>query len=243
MEFTFILVEPTVPGNVGASARALKTMGFNRLMVVNSDVHLLPEARWLAHGSADILDGIVKYDMLSEAVSGMDMVIGTTAKKRRVHSDHYLCSEIPGLISGKSGMLNNVAIVFGREESGLTNEELKLCNIFSRIPMHGKYPSLNLSQSVMLYAWELARFNIISSGPVETPLTKAPAMGKYKRLRTVVEGLLRRLGFDDKSAFYCRVMERLEVVGDKDAGLLLSVCSRVEEIFTGIDRFENHKGD
>lgn len=240
MKYTFILVEPAVAENVGSSARALKTMGFDRLVVVNSHVHQQPAARWLAHGSSDILDNIEVFNTLGEALQGMDLVIGTTAKKRRVHADHYFCSEIPRLINRKSGMVDTVALVFGREESGLTNEELKLCHLFTGIPMKKSYPSLNLAQSVMIYAWELSKFNTI---PIESKtvkydiatgsknlVAKRPSGEKLKHLRKSAETLLQTINYDRQSSVYLRIMERFEVMGDKDAGLILSVCSKLEKI-------------
>ena len=224
MNFSFILVEPSVPENVGASARALKTMGFDSLIVVNSKAHLQPEARWLAHGSEDVLDGIKVYDTLEEALHGMDLVLGTTAKKRRVYADYYSCDEIVPLIESKSTMLENIALVFGREESGLSNEELKLCHLFTGIPMRRKYPSLNLSQSVMIYTWELSRFRKI----FEKPVAKTPAAEKSGHLRKMVSDILCRIGYDKESAVFPRIMERTEAAGDKDAGLIMSVCSKLD---------------
>lgn len=268
MHFTFILVEPAVAENVGSSARALKTMGFERLVVVNSNVHKQPEASWLAHGSADILNKIEEFDTLGAAIRDMDLVIGTTAKKRRVYEDYYTCSEIPGILDSKVDMLENVAIVFGREESGLTNEELKLCNIFTGIPMKTKYPSLNLAQSVMIYAWELSKYGIASpestmagvpaglpdTGPVKheniiispPPLNhdsellkhhaNTPSDAKLRHLRKLAGEILVRIGFNKESAVYPRIMERLEATGNKDAGLIMSVCSKIDDILISLDR-------
>ncbi len=226
MRISFILVEPAVPENVGAAARALMTMGFDRLTVVNSVVHLKPEARWLAHGSEDILESIKSCDTLHEAVAEADLVIGTTAKRRRIYADHYPCYELPGIISQKAEMVENISVVFGREESGLTNEELKLCHIFSGIPMKGSYPSLNLAQAVMIYAWELSGLR----GRPARALAKSPSREKLRRLRTMAGELLAGVGFDKNSSVYNRIMERLEAAGDKDAGLIMSVCSKLEEL-------------
>ncbi len=225
MRFTFILVEPAVAENAGAAARALKTMGFDRLAIVNSRVHLQPEARWLAHGSTDILDNAFVYDSLEKAVEGEDLVIGTTAKRRRVHADHYFCSELPDIIKSREKLTEKISVVFGREESGLTNSELKLCNIFSAVPMKVRYPSLNLAQAVMIYAWEL-------SGLAETrpgSPAKRPSGEKFSHLRNLISRLLVRLGYDRRTALYNRIMERIETVGDKDAGLLMSAGKKVEE--------------
>ncbi len=226
MIITFVLVEPAVAENVGAVARALKTMGFDRLAVVNSDVHREPEARWLAHGSEEVLGKIEVHSTLQEAVAGADLVVGTTAKTRRTHSDYYTCNELPEILRQKGSMVEKLTVVFGREESGLTNEELRLCNIHSGIPMRTSYPSLNLSHAVMIYAWELSG---LQNDYVE-PDTKSPSPIKFRRLRTMAGDLLVNAGFDNRSSLYCRIMERLERVGDKDAGLIMSVCSKLEEL-------------
>jgi tRNA/rRNA methyltransferase len=235
-QFIFILVEPAVAENVGACARALKTMGFGRLAIVNSVVHRKPEAMWLAHGSADVMDGIEEFESLAEAVKESDLVIGTTAKKRRVHADYIPCYEIPALIDGKGPLIERVALVFGREESGLTNEELGLCNVFTGIPMQEDYPSLNLSQAVMIYAWEISRYFSTPALPVTPGLsrkpdlpTNAPSVYKLRHLRRMVKSLLGNIGFDDQDPLYNRIAERFEALNDKDAGLLLSVCSKIQE--------------
>ncbi len=225
LKFTFILVEPAVAENTGAAARALKTMGFDRLAIVNSDVHKRPEARWLAHGSTDILDNALVYDSLQDAVRDADLVIGTTAKRRRIHADHYSCTELPGIIRAREGMTTDVSLVFGREESGLTNEELSLCHIFSVVPMMVQYPSLNLAQAVMIYTWELSKL----LQPGKSQSAKRPSAEKYHHLRIQVAGLLELLKLDSRGALFNRIMERLEVVGDKDAGLIMSVAKKIEE--------------
>ncbi|MFP4367890.1 MAG: tRNA/rRNA methyltransferase [Bacteroidales bacterium] len=262
MQFTFVLVEPAVAENVGSSARALKTMGFEKLVIVNSHVHQQPEASWLAHGSADILNKIEEFDTLGAAIRDMDLVIGTTAKKRRVYEDYYTCNEIPEILDSKANMLENVAVVFGREESGLTNEELKLCHIFTGIPMKTTYPSLNLAQSVMIYAWELSQYGnaspkstmangrtgLLSTVPDDHDNTakgspsrnhdpqlskhpaNTPSAAKFRHLRKLAGDILIRIGFNRESAVYPRIMERLEAMGDKDAGLIMSVCSKIDDI-------------
>ncbi|MGE0087944.1 MAG: TrmH family RNA methyltransferase [Bacteroidales bacterium] len=92
IDIHFILVEPAVSENIGAAARALKTMGFSSLRLVKPANHLADEARWLAHASNDILENAHVFPSLKEAVKDMDWIIGTTAKKRKGKS---------GLLSGK----------------------------------------------------------------------------------------------------------------------------------------------
>ncbi len=223
---SFVLVEPAVAGNIGASARAMKTMGFERMALVNPRARLDGEAEWLAHGSASVLKNAIIYGSLKEAVEGFDLVIGTSAKPRRTSSDYYPCGKLPQFLSSKTGMAEKIAVVFGREESGLTNEEARLCNILSSIPMAAEYPSLNLSQAVMIYAYILSGI----PGREQNPETATfPSDAKYRYLRSEVAGLLDSAGFDPGSAVYNRIMERLEALGDKDAGLILSFCRRLSD--------------
>lgn len=153
MEIFFILVEPAVPENVGASARAIKTMGFHFLRLVNPCDHLSDKARMLAHGSNDILESAQVYSSLQEAAEGLDLLIGTTANLKRSSKQDYHSSEnLAAILAKKAAGLKKVGIVFGREESGLTNEELQLCDMASSIPLAAPYPSINLGQAVMIYA-------------------------------------------------------------------------------------------
>lgn len=82
MRLTIILVGPARAENVGAAARAMKTMGFRELRIVDSEAHLAPPARWVAHGSGDILDGITTYPTLAEALHDVDFTVATTARSR-----------------------------------------------------------------------------------------------------------------------------------------------------------------
>ncbi|MFC1585271.1 TrmH family RNA methyltransferase, partial [Fibrobacterota bacterium] len=99
MNIHFVLVEPRLPENVGACARAIKTMGFSSFKLVNPCDHLQARAKWVAHGSADILEHAVVYRSLNEAVSGMDLTIAATAKPRTVKTEFYSADRVPDLIN------------------------------------------------------------------------------------------------------------------------------------------------
>ncbi len=135
MKFTFILVEPAVPENVGATARAIKTMGFRNLALINPCEYLSGPARWLAHASEEILENALIFPTLHEAVQEFDFIIGTSAKRRSVKHDYLSLSKLPELLESKGNTVRRTAIVFGREESGLGNEELKLCDLVTAVPM------------------------------------------------------------------------------------------------------------
>ncbi len=155
-EIIFILVRPAVPENVGAAARALKTMGFSRLRIVGSAVHREKPAKILAHASSDVLENAETFSDLRTALADIDFSIGTSAKSRHARRYQLMPTEVRTAIENKSAMLDRVAIVFGCEESGLSNVELAQCDALSSIPLAVEYPSLNLSQAVMLYAYELS---------------------------------------------------------------------------------------
>jgi len=147
----FILVEPETHGNIGATARALKTCGFEKLILVNPADSQHPEARWLAHQSEDILEKAEIYKNLDVAIADKRLVVATTQRKRYFRFPFYTPEEISDKIE-EVAVTNPVAIVFGRESKGLTNEELTKCHLHSTIYTATTKPALNLSQAVMIYA-------------------------------------------------------------------------------------------
>ena len=223
MEISFILVEPKVPENIGASARAIKTMGFNSLKIVKPPPD--PEGRsfWLAHGSSDILDGAYRCSSLEEAISGSDMVIATTARKRSIKQDLIRMDELKSFIldSGHS----RISIVFGREESGLTNDEVKLCDVASYIPMALKYPSLNLGQAVMLYAYALA--NKSDGSKPDSDNNPADDDDNLKALKPKIDLILNETGISKNKNLAGRIVERIGLAGSKDIKLIHSVASAI----------------
>jgi tRNA/rRNA methyltransferase len=218
MDFTFILVEPAVPENIGASARALKTMGFNKLCLVNPCDFKNMEARKLAHGSYEILEKAVVYDSLPEATKGFHFTIGTSAKHRRVKHDYYQITEIAGLVKGKENIISKVGVVFGREERGLDNDELKACDIVSYIPMKTAYPSLNLAQAVMVYAWELSKISL--PGKI---LNEVREEDEFRSLKKKVSEFLKENQINRNQVLYNRIMERLGLLKEEDIHLLHSI--------------------
>jgi tRNA (cytidine32/uridine32-2'-O)-methyltransferase len=151
----FILVEPGTHGNLGATARALKTTGFKKLILVNPKIDLnVPQAFWMAHRSEDILNSAIRFNDLDEALQGMHLVVGTTQRRRHFKFPLYSPDEIAERMFS-TDFEHPMAIVFGRERTGLTNEELTKCHLHSTIPTATLNPSLNLAQAVMIYAYTL----------------------------------------------------------------------------------------
>lgn len=228
MKIIFILIEPSVPENIGASVRAINTMGFNEIRIVNPQCnHLDDNAFKLAHGSYDILRNAKIFNTIVNAISDIDFIIGTTSKERIARNDYYTANEIVPLIEKKGNSIKKTAIVFGRESSGMSSDEIASCHILSSIPMANPYPTLNLSQSVMLYAYTLSKFNNIDK-KIKHEANKHKA-AEFKALLTKSSNLLIQSGLDQKSNIYTRIMERLAVVGNEDVRLFHSALNLLDK--------------
>lgn len=151
----FVLVEPREPGNIGAAARAIKNMGFHRLRLVNPP-DLNDEARWLAHNATDLLKSAEIFEDLASAVSDACIVIGTTRRTGKTRG-HIVTLDDAGPQIADLAARGKVAIIFGREDRGLYNEEVQECGFMVNIPSDIKHPSLNLAQAVLITAYELTR--------------------------------------------------------------------------------------
>ena len=149
-----VLVETSHPGNIGAAARAMKTMQQSELYLVNPKIYPSADCTARAAGADDILQAAVVCDSLETALSGCAMIYATTARDRSiqwpVHEPASLAREVK-----QSPDENKVAIVFGRERSGLTNEEIDCCNGIVQIPANPDYSSLNLASAVQILCYAL----------------------------------------------------------------------------------------
>lgn len=150
-DVVFVLVGPQHPGNVGAAARAMANMGLTRLVVVDPAPSFDPERmRWMAPGADRVLDRLRIVATLDEALQGVHRAVATTARHRRdgqrVHEPDALAAQILDEVPG-----HVTAVLFGREDTGLTREEAARCESLLRIPT-GAHASLNLGQAVLLVA-------------------------------------------------------------------------------------------
>lgn len=145
-----VLVRPSRPANVAAACRAMKNMGLRSLCLVGGE-ELLPEARALAYGAWDVLDGARQAASLGEAVAHCGLVAGTSGRPApEAWTPRRLAQEGAGLAGpGK------VALVFGPEATGLRRDELELCHVRVHIPSDPEHPSLNLAQAVLILAYEI----------------------------------------------------------------------------------------
>jgi TrmH family RNA methyltransferase len=149
-----VMIETSHPGNIGAAARALKNMGLNDLRLVNPKQFPCAEATARASGADDLLAAVQQFESIDEAVADATLVIGASARSRSLPLpilDPRSCAEQVRShpATGKA------AILFGRERTGLTNEELNLCHYLVQIPVNPEYPSLNVAAAVQVISYEL----------------------------------------------------------------------------------------
>ena len=149
-----VLVGTTHPGNIGATARAMKNMGIVNLALVKPKDFPSNEAIYRSKAAKDVLESAQIYENLEDAVSDCELVIGTSARGRTVPWPVLDPKDAADRVAVHSEN-NKVAIVFGREDRGLTNQELGLCNLHVHIPADPEYSSLNLSQAVQILVYEI----------------------------------------------------------------------------------------
>ena len=149
-----VLVNTSHPGNKGAAARALKNMGLHRLYLVEPKDYPADQAVWRAANALDVLNNAVVVGDLDAALSGCGLVVGTSARERRIPWPLMNPREC-GIRVWKEAAEHDVAIVFGREDRGLTNEELHKCTYHVHIPSNPEYSSLNIASAVQVLCYEI----------------------------------------------------------------------------------------
>ena len=162
-----VLVNTSHPGNIGGAARAMKNMGIHNLVLVEPRDFPSGKADARSAGAQDVLEDALVVDTLAEAIQGCALVVGTSARSRNIpwplldprETAAQALAELPK---------HQVAFVFGREDRGLTNEELHLCNFHVHIPSHEEFSSLNLAAAVQVITYEL-RMALLAANEGDTP--------------------------------------------------------------------------
>jgi tRNA (cytidine32/uridine32-2'-O)-methyltransferase len=196
-----VLVNTTHPGNIGGAARAMKNMGLSRLYLVAPKEFPSDKATWRSAGATDVLDSAIVVDSLDDAIQGCSLVVGTSARERRIPwplLDPRACGESVWAEAGQ----HEVALVFGREDRGLTNEELHKCNYHVHIPANEEYSSLNLATAVQVITYEIrmaylqaSEGNTLPQHQWDMPPADAQALDNYYQQ---LEQTLVNVGFLDR---------------------------------------------
>ena len=230
----FVLVQPTHPGNIGAAARAMKNMGFSELILVDPLRFPDEEARFRAASAVDIVDRARVVGSLAEAIDDCQLVIGSSARNRRVPWPMIGPREVGTRVLDEAPH-GPVAILFGREASGLTNEELARCQLHLFVPTDPAYPSLNISMALQLVAWEIRSAWLEAGARLPEPPWDRPwaEAGAVEGLLEHLESTLDLTGFTDRRdpgqvmlrlrrLFYRTRLDQVEV------NILRGVCTRIE---------------
>ncbi|WHP83296.1 tRNA (cytosine(32)/uridine(32)-2'-O)-methyltransferase TrmJ [Edwardsiella anguillarum] len=209
-----VLVETSHTGNMGSTARAMKTMGLTNLYLVNPLVRPDSQAIALSAGASDVIGNATIVDSFDDAIAGCSLVVGTSARSRSLPWPMLEPREC-GQCSAMESEHAPVAIVFGRERVGLTNDELQKCHYHVQIPANPEYTSLNLAMAVQILSYE------IRVAHLDRQAAKAPA----------VEEAAYPLA-DDLERFYAHLEQTLHHTGfirEKNPG---QVMNRLRRLFT-----------
>jgi TrmH family RNA methyltransferase len=230
MHVRIILVEPLEAGNVGAAARAMKNFGFTDLWIVGGKTERTDNvSAWWAVGAIDVVEHATRVDMLAEALADCHLTVATTAVRGRQVYEQLTPADVARIASEELGDEHRIGVVFGREKSGLSGEEVMLCQRTASIPTWPEFPTMNLAQSVAIFSYELGK-NARPPAPAPDP---APHH-LLQRLNTHARELLEEIGYfgDKDPARICAELQALTgraVLTMREASLLLALVRRIEK--------------
>ena len=218
-----ILIETSNSGNIGSVLRAMKTMGFKNLCLVNPKKFPSDEAKALAANAKDMIDDVVVVDTLDKALSDIDFVVGTSSRIRKVPWPNEPLNTVAPQINKIIESKTNVGILFGREDRGLTNDELQRCNLHMHIPANEEYPVLNLAMAVQVVCYQIYVDSLSKNSPVKNDNWDVPK-AKSNHVKRLIE-------------HFISVAEELEVF---NKGNPRQIGARIKRMFTriGLDEME-----
>lgn len=238
IKLRMVMVETSHPGNIGAAARALKNMCLTELVLVNP--HDFPSATATARaaGADTVLQNARVVQSLPEAVAGCTLVVGTTARTRDFEWPIWSPREAAESIVAHATENVECAIVFGRESSGLTNEELESCNGYVSIPANPEYSSLNIAAAMQVLAYEVLQARLVTDTasskitPRENPLATADELDAFYQH---FEQALRHTGFYDPEnpRYLMRRMRRIfneAAVDNRELAMLRGICTSILDL-------------
>jgi tRNA/rRNA methyltransferase len=221
-----VLVEPREAGNVGAAAWAMKNFGFGELWIVGQHPTLLPTAGWWASGADDVLTEARVAPALQQALGDAHVTVATTSTRGRTTPVDYTPASLAGFFASLVNT-QTLALVFGREDSGLTREELVQCQRTATIPTNDAFPTMNLAQSVGIFCYALSQI-----APAPRVRDRAPA-ALVERLHERAAALLLEAGFlheDNPDRVYedIRALAGRAELDEREVTILLGIIRQVE---------------
>jgi len=225
-----VLVNTSHPGNIGGAARAMKNMGMSRLVLVDPIDFPSEEANARASGATDILESAQVVATLEEALVGCKLVVGTSARDRRIPWPMLDPRECGTAACEQAALGGEVALVFGREYAGLTNEELQRCHYHVHIPSDPDFSSLNLAAAVQVLCYEV-RMAWLAAQNLPTKMVKQEAAAELNaQLATA----------DELESFFVHLQETLVEIGFLDPLKPRHLMSRLRRLYSrsGISKLE-----
>jgi tRNA/rRNA methyltransferase len=189
---SIVMVEPQSPGNIGMACRAMKNMGLTRLRLVKGCDRFHPESLKFAVSAKDLLEQAELYDDLPSALADCTMTVGTTRRHGKYRQEILSPPEVANLLRTHAAPGCRAAIVFGREDNGLTTDELSLCRWHATIPSAAEYGSLNLSQAVLIFCYELGK---AADSPGGGRLEQSATSVEMESLFSQMDFCLQKIGF------------------------------------------------
>lgn len=228
---SIVLMEPENPNNIGASARAMKNMGFSDLRLVKPPKGWAWKAKKMAMSAEDLLPNAKVFDSLEEAVSDINVLVGTS---RRYSPKRGMFQPWAPMLKkiNRSCVQGSVGILFGKESKGLDNASLELCDWITTIPANPDYPSLNLAQAVLVTCYELSKFSKTEKTIFSTELPFV-ANEEIQEILTVFKAALTALEYEEKGK--SKIVDRISRTFHrllKRGGLLDSEA----QMFRGLSR-------
>ncbi|MHA1724038.1 MAG: RNA methyltransferase [Promethearchaeota archaeon] len=253
--FTILLIKPETIGNIGSIARLMKNFGFNKLILINPLVEREKirghETQGYAMHGKDILlsSKILKFKdpncfilNLKNFLKDFDLIIGTTASGTRYTNLRRLAIFPHDLKLPSSLYPLKVAILFGRESRGLTNEEIELADIILRIPTSNEYPALNLSQACGIILYEIfKKIHVLEIGRGKKPVLLATREDRdklYTFIKKVIELLKIRTHKKENVLFAFKNMMERAFISKKEASLMFGLFSKIKKIIEKIHPYE-----
>lgn len=228
-KIAIILVEPQNPGNIGMVCRAMKNMGLADLRLVNPCPHIHPEAHKFAVSAKELLHSATVFPSLLAALADSPLSVATTRRHGKYRQEIFSPMEVVQKILPELGS-HRAAIVFGREDSGLTTDELSLCRWHATIPSSDEYGSLNLAQAVLIFCYE-----IFKAGGDFFPVREREIAGveETEDLLEHMERSLLRIGFlnPQNPAHIMRTFRRLIARAEPDSrevAMLQGMMSQID---------------
>ncbi len=234
---SIVMVEPQSPGNIGMVCRAMKNMGLTRLRLVKGCNRFHPESLKFAVAAKDLLERAELYDDLQSALADCTLTVGTTRRHGKYRQEILSPPEVATLLKTNATPECRAAIVFGREDNGLTTDELSLCRWHATIPSSGEYGSLNLSQAVLIFCYELGK---ATDSPGGGRMEQLAVSAEMESLFSQMESCLLKIGFlnEQNPGHIMRSLRRIffrSELDTREVSILRGMLSQIDWASSGFD--------